>query len=67
MKNILFALLALASAALAAYFLFNFQHDKVANSNSLIMGIIFALVAIVFGGLFMFGRVNRHDEIHITE
>lgn len=67
MRNMLYALLALIAAAIAAYFLFDFQHDKVGNSSSLIMGIIFALVAVVFGGLFMFGRVNQHDEIHITE
>ncbi len=67
MKDMLFALVALISAAVAAYFLFDFQHDKVGNSNSLIFGIIFAVVAIIFGGLFIFGRVNRHDEIHITE
>lgn len=67
MKDLLFALLGLIAAALAAYFFFDFQHDKVGNSSSLVLGIILALVAVVFGGLFMFGRVNRHDEIHITE
>lgn len=67
MKDMLFALLGLIAAALAAYFLYNFQHDKAGNANFLIIGIICAVVAIIFGGLFMFGRVNRHDEIHITE
>ena len=67
MKDMLFALLGLIAAALAAYFFFDFQNDKVDNSSSLYLGIILALVAVVFGGLFMFGRVNRHDEIHITE
>lgn len=67
MKDMLFALLALVAAALAAYFLYNFQHDKIDNANSLIIGIIFAVVAVVFGGLFMFGRVNRQEDIHITE
>lgn len=65
MKDTLFALLALIAAALAAYFFYSFQ--KYDSSNSLIIGIIFALVAVVFGGLFMFGKVNQHDEIHITE
>lgn len=63
----LFALLGLIAAALAAYFFYNFQHDRAGNANSLIIGIICAVVAVIFGGLFMFGRVNRHDEIHITE
>jgi len=67
MKDTLYALLGLIAAALAAYFLYNFQHDRAGNANSLIIGIICAVVAVVFGGLFMFGRVNRHEEIHITE
>ncbi|MDQ6785217.1 MAG: hypothetical protein M3033_00160 [Acidobacteriota bacterium] len=65
MRDMLFALLALISAGLAAYFLYQFQHYD--NSNSMIIGIIFAVVAVAFGLLFIFGRVNRHDEIHITE
>ena len=65
MRDILYALLGLIAAGLAAYFLYSFQ--KYDSSNSLILGIIFALLAVVFGGLFMFGRVNRHDEIHVTE
>lgn len=65
MKDMLFALLALISAGVAAYFLYQFQNYD--NSNSLIIGIVFAVVAVAFGLLFIFGRVNRHDEIHITE
>ena len=65
MKDILYALLGLIAAALAAYFLYSFQKQD--SSTFLIMGIIFALLAVVFGGLFMFGRVNRHDDIHVTE
>lgn len=67
MKNLLFAVLALISAIVAAYFLYSFQTDKIENSKSLIIGIVFALVAVVFGGLFMFGKVNQHEDIHITE
>ncbi len=67
MKDMLFALLGLVAAGVAAYFFFNFQTDKVGNSNYLLFGVIFAVVAIIFGGLFMFGRVNRHEDIHITE
>jgi len=64
-KDLLFAVLALASAVIAAYFLYSFQ--KYDDQTSLIIGIILALLAIVFGGLFMFGKVNQHDDIHITE
>ena len=65
MRDTLYALLGLIAAALAAYFFYSFQKND--SSNSLIIGIVFTLVAVVFGGLFMFGKVNRHDEIHITE
>ncbi len=65
MRDVLFALLGLVSAALAAYFLYKFQHND--DSTSLLIGIVFALAAIVLGGLFMFGRVNRHEDIHVTE
>ncbi len=67
MRDLLFAILGLIAAALAVYFLYSFQTGASADSNSLILGIICALVAVVFGGFFMFGRVNRHDDIHITE
>ena len=67
MKDMLFAVLALISVVVAGYFIYSFQTSANASSNSLIIGIVFALLAIVFGGLFMFGRVNRHDDIHITE
>lgn len=67
MKNLLYAVLALVSVVIAGYFLYSFQNDRADNTSSLVIGIIFALAAIVFGGLFMFGKVNQHDEIHITE
>ena len=67
MKDMLFAVLALVSVIVAGYFIYSFQTSANANSNSLIIGIVFALLAVVFGGLFMFGRVNRHEDIHITE
>ena len=67
MKDLVFALLALVMAAVAAYFLYTFQTDRADNPNALIIGIVFAVLAVIFGGLFMFNRVNRHDEIHVTE
>ena len=65
MKDLLYAVLALIAAGVAAYFFYSFQTAK--NSTSLIIGVIFALLAVIFGGLFMFGRVNTRDDIHITE
>jgi len=65
MKDLLYAILALVVAGAAAYFFYKFQTAK--DQNSLIIGIVLALLAIVLGGLFMYGRVNTHDDIHITE
>ena len=65
MKDMLFAVLALVSVVVAGYFLYSFQTAE--STTSLIIGIIFALLAVVFGGLFIFGKVNQHEDIHITE
>lgn len=67
MKNLLYAVLALISAIIAGYFLYSFQNDRADNTSALVIGIIFAIAAVIFGGLFMFAKVNQHDEIHITE
>lgn len=67
MKDMLFAVLAVVCVVVAGYFLYSFQTTANAGSSSLIIGVVFALLAIVFGGLFMFGRVNQHEDIHITE
>jgi hypothetical protein len=67
-KDSLFALLALLSALAAAFFFYSFQKQSAdAGSMNLILSIIFILLAIAFGAYYMFNRVNRHDEIHVTE
>lgn len=67
MKDMLFALLAVISAGVAIYFLYTFQTSTAPGNSSLIIGVVFVVLAVVFGGLFAFGRVNRHEDIHITE
>ena len=65
MKDMLYAVLALVSLGIAA---FSF-YEYVGNANSLfiISTIVFLLLGIVLGGLFLSGRVNKGDDIHITE
>lgn len=58
----LYAVLALV-CAVAAILVF-----KMASSSLLIgLAILFAILTIVFGGLFLSSRVNKNEDIHITE
>jgi hypothetical protein len=62
----LYGLIALASAAAAIYFLFLYPKQE-GNIVPLVVGIILVVLTIVFGGLFLAGRVNKTEDIHITE
>lgn len=68
MKSSLFGLLAVLSAVAAAFFFWSFQ-KQTANEGSLylILTILFVILTVGFGALFMFKRVNTHEDIHITE
>lgn len=37
------------------------------NTMYLIGVVIFLIVTLVFGGMFLSGRVNKNEDIHITE
>ena len=65
-NNLLYGLLALVSAAGAVFFLF-IKEKQEGNMIPLVIGIICIVVTIIFGGLFLAGRVNKTEEIHITE
>lgn len=69
MKDLLYAVLGLLSVAGAAYFMYWYvtQPRNDASSMPFIGFVVFAILAIVFGALFLFGKVNKHEEIHITE
>jgi hypothetical protein len=65
-NSLLYGLLALASIAGAVFFLF-IKEKQEGNILPLVVGIICVVLTIVFGGLFLAGRVNKTEEIHITE
>lgn len=72
MKDLLYALVGLAAAVVAVWQIWAFvaqraPRDGEANYNHIIIGAISAVIAIIFGGLFLSNRVNRTEEIHITE
>ena len=60
------ALLALVSLVVAAGSFWYFQ-AKDGGTLFLVLGIVFGILFLVFGVLFMSGRVNKTDDIHITE
>jgi len=63
----LFALLTIISAVLAAYFFYSIQHQEEVSNVSLMLGGFFTLLAIIFGGMFLSKRVNKTEDIHVTE
>lgn len=66
MKDMLFAILALVSAIAAAFSFYTYTNSN-DNKTFLVVFVICVLATIVLGGLFLSGRVNKKEDIHITE
>ncbi len=66
MKDMLFAVLALLAAVGAAFSFYSYTNSN-DNKTYLVAAIVLALVTVVLGGLFLSGRVNKNEDIHITE
>lgn len=62
----MYALLALVSLLIAAGSFYWFQ-VRDGGTMFLILGAVFAILFLIFGVLFMSGRVNKTEDIHITE
>ncbi|CAN5424491.1 hypothetical protein BH10ACI3_BH10ACI3_10850 [soil metagenome] len=62
----LYAVIALVSAIVAAFsfYWYTSSDDK---QVYLVIAIVCILITIVLGGLFLSGRVNKNEDIHITE
>jgi hypothetical protein len=69
MKDAIYVLLALIAAGIAAYYMYGYVGTPTSQQrmSDLVISVICILVAIVFGGLFLAGRVNKEEEIHITK
>ena len=67
MKNLLYGLIALVSFVVAGYLFFAKRGTADGSLTPLIIAIVLIVVGIIFGGLFLAGRVNKTEEIHITE
>ena len=66
MKDMLYAVLALIAAIIAAFSFYSYTSSN-DNKTYLVAAIVFALATVVLGGLFLSGRVNKKEDIHITE
>lgn len=65
-ENNMYGLLALVSAIVAAG---SFYCFKVYGGGmiALVVGILFVFVMVAFGGVFLSAKVNRKEDIHITD
>ena len=65
-KDMLFAVLALISLAIAAgSYYYYVSHGG--QTIFIVAAIAFVILTVVLGGLFLSGRINRNEDIHITE
>ncbi len=69
MKDILFALLGLVSAIVAVWQLATYLGQKTEPTSvlPLIIAIVAGIFAIGFGGVFLSTRINKSEDIHITQ
>lgn len=71
MKDLLLAVVGLVAAGVAAWQIYVFVQPVakgvVVSNVPLIIGIVCAVIALICGGLFLSGRVNKNEEIHVTE
>jgi hypothetical protein len=65
-KDMLYAILAVVTAIVAAFSFYRYVSGP-GETLYIVLAIIFAILTIVLGGLFLSGRVNKGEEIHITE
>ncbi len=65
MKGSINGLLAVVSLVIAGISFYFYRAN--ANFALIILTIVFVVAAVAFGGLFLSGRVNKTEDIHITE
>lgn len=62
----LYALLALVTAVITGGSIYWYISNN-ENTLYIIIAIISAILTVVFGSLFLSGRINKTEDIHITE
>ncbi len=66
MKDMLYAVLALVSVIIAAGSFYYYTNHG-GQTIYIVLTIVFVILTVVLGGLFLSGRVNKNEDIHITE
>ncbi|MEP6787421.1 MAG: hypothetical protein ABJB40_03255 [Acidobacteriota bacterium] len=66
MKDMLYAVLALVSLVGAVFSWLQYTASA-DNKLFLVIFIVLVVATIALGGLFLSGRVNKNEDIHITE
>lgn len=66
MRSSLNGLLAVVALVLTALSFWQYRSSP-ANTMWLIGLVVFLLATLFFGGMFLSGRVNKNDDVHITE
>lgn len=65
MSNMLYGALALISAIIGIVSFVYYQRN--AETTYFVVAVVFILVALGLGAMFLSSRVNKTDDIHITE
>ena len=65
MSGMLNGLLAVICLAIAVVSFIYYRQS--ANTLLIVATIVFGVLMVVFGGMFLSGRVNKSEDIHITE
>ena len=72
MKNAIYILLGLIAASIGIYEVVTYinsvtKANPSGNMTALIIAIVCIIAALAFVGLFLAGRVNKEEELHITQ
>lgn len=61
----MYAALAILSVAIAIASFIYFQQNG--NAIALVAGIVFVILTVVTGGVFLSTKLNKNEDIHITD
>jgi uncharacterized membrane protein YeaQ/YmgE (transglycosylase-associated protein family) len=67
MRDLLLAVIGLVAAGVAVWQIMAYYQNKGDVVLHFVVAVICAIIALACGGLFLSKRVNKTEEIHITE